>query len=105
MNGSVAIDVGSHDVSLSLQKLLNNNNSSSRWGRMQGRVVVFVYREKKQNISLIHKLVNRWRNASKIVLFTFLTQLMTLKRPATGLEKRQDWLTFKLAPSSGDILN
>ena len=42
MNGCVAIDIGSHDVSLSLQKLLNNNDSSSRWGRMQGRVVVFV---------------------------------------------------------------
>ena len=45
------------------------------------------YREENQNISLIHKLVNRWRNLFKTVLFTFLNLLMTLKRPATGVRK------------------
>ena len=64
-----------------------------------------IYREKKLKFNLIPKLTNRWRTMSKTVLFTFLTLLMALEAGFIWAGKMQNQLTYKHAPSSGEIFN
>ena len=63
------------------------------------------YRERKQKLNLLLKMVNRWRNKSKRVFCLHSVPADGPKVGTTGVEKAQNKLTYKHAQFSGENLN
>ena len=63
----------------------------------------FTYSTEEKKSDLMHKFTTSCRTL--IVIFTFVTPLMVLKRGANGVGKTLNQLTYIHMPSSGKILN